>query len=84
MTQCIPIRQNRIHPGLRESFALLLAGMLLFFFSANPMPAQANNPITFGILMANDTRQDPVEGFKEGMQLFQNMAMILMNLNIRS
>jgi len=70
MTQCIPIRQNRIHPGVRESFALLLAGMLLFFFSANPMPAQANNPITFGILMANDTRQDPVAGFKEGMAAF--------------
>nr|WP_319493957.1 ABC transporter substrate-binding protein [uncultured Desulfobacter sp.] len=70
MTQCIPIRQNRIHPGSRESLALLLAGMILFFFSANPMLSRANDPITFGILMANDTRQDPVDGFKNGMASF--------------
>ena len=72
MNQCISIRQNRIHPGSRESLALLLAGMLLFFLLANPMPARANDPITFGILMANDTRQDTVAGFKDGMAAFED------------
>jgi len=67
MIECIPIWKNRIHPGSRDMLALLLAGMLFFIISGRPVPAAAKEQITFGILMVNDTRQDPVAGFKNGM-----------------
>lgn len=67
MITCIPIRENRIHPGIRGVFALILAGMLFCFIAGRPIPAAAKEQIAIGILMANDTRQNSVNGFKDGM-----------------
>ncbi|WP_020585722.1 ABC transporter substrate-binding protein [Desulfobacter curvatus] len=65
-------RKNRIHPGSRGMLALLLAGILFFIIAGHPIPAAAKKQITIGILMANDTRQNSVNGFKDGMTYFAN------------
>nr|WP_320191611.1 ABC transporter substrate-binding protein [uncultured Desulfobacter sp.] len=70
MINCIPICRNRIHPGSRQMLILLLSGMLFSIIAGYYAPANAQEKITFGILMANDTRQEPVDGFKDGMAFF--------------
>ncbi len=67
MITCIPIRKNRIHPGSREMFTLLLAGMFFYIIAGYCIPAAAKEQINIGILMANDTRQNPVKGFQKGL-----------------
>ncbi len=86
MTECALVRKNHMYPGARDLLLLFLAGIFLFIVSGHPQPAQAKEQILFGILMANDTRQDPVDGFKDGMTSFagkdtKNFTYTILNAN---
>jgi putative ABC transport system substrate-binding protein len=70
MIECISIPKSHIHPGSRQMLALLLAGMTFLIVAGHPIPAAAKKQFTIGILMANDTRQNPVDGFKKGMAYY--------------
>lgn len=67
MIECISIRDNRIHPGSRKMLALLLAGMLFFVIAGHPVSALSKESVKIAILMANETRQNTVKGFQNGM-----------------
>lgn len=70
MINCMPICTHRVHSGSRQMVFLLQTVMLFFMIAGHWTTAAAQPQVTVGILMANDTRQAPVEGFKDGMAFF--------------
>nr|WP_319395489.1 ABC transporter substrate-binding protein [uncultured Desulfobacter sp.] len=70
MVKHIAIRENRIYSVNRQMLALLLAGITFFIVSGHPICARATQQVSIGILMANDTRQNPVDGFTSGMAYY--------------
>ena len=63
----MPIRKSLIHPGSRGMYALVLTSMFFCIIAGHCRPAAAKEQVRISILMANDTRQNAVKGFKNGM-----------------
>ena len=81
MSKRIPVWKKRICPVKWKVLFFLLTGMLFCVISGHLVPAWAKEQISFGILMANDTRQDPVDGFKDGMASFDTSEFAYTILN---
>jgi len=71
MVRCILKRKTTKKKGTVKIFVLLLTGLLFLSILEQPTLA-AKDQFKLGILMANDARHDPVEGFKNGMTSFSS------------
>lgn len=64
------MRKDRIYSVNSQVLAMFLAGITFLIFFGHPICARAKQQVSIGILMANDTRQNPVDGFKNGMAYY--------------